>query len=429
MKPQSLMRSLACVAMALILGAGSVFAADKKAAEKNEYPNATRKEPKLEMSSGTQKDLNKALDLLNDNKAEEAQPLVQKVLDDPKASKYAHALALQAEGQIAYDKQDYDNAIKNFREAYAADALPNNSHFTLLYQIAQLQLQEEKYQDSLATIDEWFKVTGGAQKPDAYAMQANAYYRLEKYQQAIDAMKKGLAMTTETKDSWMQILMASYAELDQYDEAAKILEQQMAKTPNDSRVIRQLATVYVKGKQDQKAVDLLASAKQKGLITSEEDYKLMAQLYDQIDKPKDAAAALNEGFTKGVIKPSYDMYKLLGDSYALAQDDSHAIDAYGKASPLSKDGNIDYIRGSLLLNNDRAKEAVDALHQAVTKGGLKQPGETYIILGDAENNLDNVTAARAAWEKAKGYPSTQKMAEQRLSGGKVHAAPVKVKKQ
>lgn len=434
MKLRQLARPFACIALALVLvSSGAAFAADKKSdkkEEKNEYPNATRKDPKLDMSSSNQKDLNKALDLLNNNQGEEAKPLIQKVLDDPKASKYAHALALQAEGQIAYDKQSYDEAIKDFRAAYDADALPNNAHFAILYQIAQLQLQEEKYQDSLATLDEWMKVTGGAQKPDAYAMQANAYYRLDKYQQAIDAMKKGLAMTNETKDSWLQILMASYAALDQYDEAAKVLEQQLAKSPNDPKVMSQLATVYLKGKQDQKAIDLLNSEKQKGLLTSESDYKLMAQVYDQLDKPKDAAAALNEGFQKGIVKPSYEMYKLLGDSYALAQDDAHAIDAYGKASPLAKDGNIDYVRGSLLLNNDRAKEAVDALTQAVTKGGLKQPGEAYIILGDAQNNLDNVAGARASWTKAKGYPSTQKMAEQRLGGGgKVKTAPPKVKKQ
>lgn len=426
-QPTTLMRTIACAGMALMLAAGSVFAADKKP-EKNDYPNATRKEPKLEMSAGNQKDLNKALDLISDNKGDEAQALVTKVMDDPKASKYAHALALEAQGQIAYDKQDFDGAIKDFRDAYAADALPNNQHFTLLYQIAQLQLQEEKYQDSLNTLDEWTKATGGAQKADAYAMEANAYYRLEKFQLAIDTMKKGLALSNETKDTWLQIMMASYAELDQYDEAAKILEQMLAKTPNDSRLIRQLATIYVKGKQDQKAVDLLASAKQKGQMTTEDDYKLMAQLYDQVDKPKDAAETLNEGFTKGIVKPSVQMYKLLGDSYALAQDDAHAIDAYGKASPLSKDGNIDYVRGSLLLNNDRAKEAVEALKQAVAKGGLKQPGEAYIILGDAENSVDDMASARAAWQKARSYPSTQKMADQRLSGGKVKAAPIKVQK-
>src|SRR4029078_9255928 len=142
---------------------------------------------------------------------------------------------------------------------------------------------------------------------------------------------------------WYQILMASSAELEQYDEAAKVLEQQLAKTPKDVKMITQLATIYVKGKQDQKAVDLLAGAKQKGLLTSESDYKLMAQLYDQLEKPKEGAARLSEGFSKGIIKPSYEMYKLLGDSYALAEDDSHAIEADGKAAGMSKDGNVEYV--------------------------------------------------------------------------------------
>ena len=293
----------------------------------------------------------------------------------------------------------------------------------MLYNIAIMQIQSEKYDESLNTINEWFKVTG-SQKADAYALQGNAYYRMEKYQPAVDSMKKAISLSDKPNDSWNQILMASYADLDQYDEAAKVIEAQLAKNPNDAKLTTQLATIYVKGKQDQKAVDLLANAKQKGLLTSENDYKLMTQLYDQLDKPKEGAAALNEGFSKGVVKPSYEMYKLLGDSYALANDDAHAIDAYGKASPLSKDGNVDYVRGSLLMNNDRGKEAVEALRQATAKGSLKQPGEAYILLGDAENNNNNSAGAAAAWEKARAYPSTKQMAEQRLKNSKSGKGPI-----
>jgi len=413
-------RSILVATFGLLLAAANVWAAKE---EKNEYPNATRKDPKLEMSSGNQKDLNKALDLVNNNQIDEAMPMLQKVLDDPKASKYARALALEGEAQGASGKQDDVTAIAKFKEAYALDALPNSQQFQVMYNIAIMQIQSEKYEDSLNTINEWFKVTG-AQKADAYALQGNAYYRMEKYQQAIDAMKKALSLSDKPSDSWNQILMASYAELEQYDEAAKVLEGQLAKNPNDAKLTTQLATIYVKGKQDQKAVDLLAAAKQKGLLTGENDYKLMAQLYDQLDKPKDAAAALSEGFSKGIIKPSYEMYKLLGDSYALANDDAHALDAYGKASPLSKDGNIDYVRGSLLMNNDRGKEAVEALRQAVAKGNLKQPGEAYILLGDAENNNNNSTGASAAWEKARAYSSTKQMAEQRLKNMKSGKGPI-----
>jgi tetratricopeptide (TPR) repeat protein len=395
--------------------------------EKNEYPNATRKEPKLEMSSGTQKELNKALDLVNNNQFDEAQPLLEKVAGDSKASKYARAMALYGEGQVANSKEDDATAIKRFREAYDLDALPNNTQFQVLYNIAIMQIQSEKYPEALATLNDWTKVTG-AQKPEAYALEGNAYYRMEKYQEAVDAMKKAVSMSDKPSDSWYQILMASYAELDQYDQAAAILEQQLAKNPNDAKLTTQLATVYVKAKQDQKAVDLLAGAKQKGLLTSENDYKLMTQLYDQLDKSKEGAAVLAEGLQKNIVKPSYENYKLLGDSYALANDDPHAIEAYAKASPLAQDGNVDYVRGSLLMNNDRGKEAVEALRQAVAKGGLKQPGEAYILLGDAQNYQNDSKGAMAAWEKAKAYPSTKTMAEQRLKTQRGGHAPV-VKRQ
>ncbi len=418
-------RILFCILVACLLAVGTAFGADKKEKEVNLYPNATRKDPKADAGSSG-KDLNKALDLLNSSKDDEAAPIIQKVADDPKATKYAHALALQAQGQIAYDKQDNATAIKQFRAAYDADALPNNSHFSLLYQIAQLQVQDEKYQDSLTTLDEFFKATGGVNKAEAYALQGNDYYRLDKFQPAIDSVNKALSMTDKPSDNWFQILMASYTELEQYDKAAEVLKQQLAKNPNDAKMIRQLAAIYVRAKQDDKAIAVLADARQKNLLTTEDDYKLAAQVYDQADKPKEGAAFLKEGFDKGIVKPSYAMYKLLGDSYALGQDDAHAIDAYAKASPLSKDGNIDYIRGSLLINNDRAKEAVEALKQAVAKGSLKQPGETYILLGDSYNQLDDTANAAAAWQKAKAYPSSQKMAEQRLSaGGHVKLKPKK----
>jgi tetratricopeptide (TPR) repeat protein len=414
------MRAILAATLALVFAAANVHAAKE---QKNEFPNATRKDPKLDMSSGNQRDLNKALDLVNDGKYDEAMPLLEKVLGDSRASKYARALALEAEAQAASGKDDDATAIAKFSEAYKLDALPNNQQFQVLYNTAILELQSEKYDDALKSLDEWFKVTG-AQKPEAYALQGNAYYRTEKFQLAVDAMKKAISLSDKPNDSWYQILMASYAELDQYDEAAKVLEQQLAKNPNDAKLTTQLATVYVKGNQDQKAVDLLAGAKSKGLITSESDYKLMAQLYDQVDKPKEGAAVLAEGFSKGIIKPSYDMYKLMGDSYALANDDANAIDAYGKASPLSSDGNVDYVRGSLLMNSDRNKEAVDALHKAISKGGLSHPGETYILLGDAENNADNLAGAKEAWEKAKGYSSTRQMAESRLKNLRGGHGPV-----
>ena len=87
---------------------------------------------------------------------------------------------------------------------------------------------------------------------------------------------------------------------------------------------------------------------------------------------------------------------------------------------MAKTGEVDYYRGSLLLNNDRAKEATQVIQQAITKGGLKETGKAYLMLGDAYNQIDDLPHAREAWTKAKGYPDSQKAAEQRLNiGGRV----------
>jgi len=107
---------------------------DKKAGPK--YPNATRKEPELKMSSGDQKDLNKAADLINDNKNDEAEPIVQKVISNDHASPYAQAFAHTLQAQIYYEKDKSAEAIAEYKKAVEMNALPNDAHFQTLYQVA-----------------------------------------------------------------------------------------------------------------------------------------------------------------------------------------------------------------------------------------------------------------------------------------------------
>jgi len=391
------------------------FAKDKT--EANKYPNATRHDPKVSMSSGDQKLLNKAADLVNDGKSAEAQPMIEKVLGNNGSSAYAQAFAHQLMAQVYYDQEKGAQSIEEYKKAIAFDALPNDAQFSLIYGLAQTQVQEEKYQDALATLADWEKQTG-SQTADELALKANAYYRVDQFQPAIDTMKKALSMTDKANDSWSQILMASYFELNQFDQAAELVKGQLAKDPNNKKLTNQLATIYIQGDKDQLALDLMAKAKTQGLVTTNDDYVQLAKMYAAADKPKDAAATLKEGFAKSVLQPTYDNYKLLGDVCTQSEDDACAIEGYGKASPMAKDGNVDYQLGYLMFYSDKSKEAVDALSRAISRGSLRQEGEAYLLRGDAENDLGQGAAATADWHKAAGFASTKTMAEQRLKAAK-----------
>jgi tetratricopeptide (TPR) repeat protein len=411
MKFLKLARIALCAAV-LVFSSAAVLAAKKDKVE-NEYPNATRVEPKASMSSREQRDLSKATDLVNDGKNDEALPLIEKALENKKIGPYAEAFAQQLLARIYWDQEKEDQAIAATARAIELDSLPNNAHFGLMYQLAQFQVQTEKYQDALATLARFKKETG-SETADQLALLGNIYYRLDKYQEAADTMKRAIAASDEPKESWNQILMASLFELDQYDEAAKVVKEQLAKNPKDIKLLKQLATIYVNNDQYPQAIEVLSKAKNEGLIASAEDYVQLAKLYANADKPKEAAATLKEGMDKGIVPSSYDNNKLLGDVCSQAEDDPCAIDAYGKASAQSTDGNVDYQLGYMLFYSERGPEAKEALTRALQKGGLRQEGEAYVLLGDIESYANNDAAALAAWRKAEGFPSTKAMAAQRI---------------
>lgn len=417
MKFSGLARTAICVLVLLISGAA--FAA-KKEKEVNAYPDATRTEPKSDLTEREQKDLNKASELVEADKAAEARPLLEKVLANPKASKAGQSYAHQSLGTIAWDEDKEDESIAELKKAIEVGGLPNAAHFQILMRIAQVQAQSEKYADAGATLEQWQKLTG---KPTAesLALQANIYYRLEKFQEAIDTMKKALALSETPNESWNQIMMASYFELNQYDEAAKVVNAQLAKSPNDIKLIKQLATIYINGDKYPQAIEVLSKAKAQGLITGADDYLQLAKLYANAEKPKEGADTLSEGLAKGVLKPSLEVYKLQGDLCAQFDDDACSIDAYGKASPLATDGNIDYQLGYILYYADRGAEAKQALARAISKGKLRQEGEAYVLKGDIESEAGDATTAMADWKKAATFPSAKVMAEQRMKAAQTGA--------
>lgn len=428
---RTMMLALVC----LTLSVGSALAADKT--KKNEFPHATRKEPaKVELSEKAVKKLNSASDLLEKKDYDKAESIYNEILSG-KSSKAEQARAYLGLSSVAYEREQYDKAIEYNNKAVALDALENTNQFLSIYQTAQLNLQEEHYDKALEAIDSWLKLSG-AEKPDAYALKGNALYRLERFAEAAEAMKKAIALSEKPNDSWNQILLASYAEANNTDAAAATAEELLKKNPNDKRVALQLASIYLDAKQDDKALATLEGAYQRGLLTEEKELKQLYQTYNYLSKPKQAAETIQAGLTKGILKPGYDTYKALGDSYALQAEEAdkaktgaagphwdHAIEAYTKAGELSKDGEADYLRGQLLIQEkDRFAEGKKAIELALQKG-TKHPGEAYILLGNAESQLGNDAAATAAYQKAASYPNTKKMAESWLHNMKVGGAKKK----
>src|SRR5690348_17515399 len=55
--------------------------------------------------------------------------------------------------------------------------------------------------------------------------------------------------------------MTLFRSLNQYDQAAAVVQQQMQKDPSNKKLLNQLATIYIQADKPQQALDLMAKAR------------------------------------------------------------------------------------------------------------------------------------------------------------------------
>jgi tetratricopeptide (TPR) repeat protein len=429
MKHASLYKVLAGTALALTVASSPVFARDNSTSDSKKevlYPNATRKEPKLDLTSEKeQKALNDGLEAASSGDKDKANQLLQPLIDSSK-SKYAQALALQGLANLHYNDGDIKGAIDLLKRALDIGVIPNDTYFQLQFMLAQFYLADEQYQLSLDTIANW-RAQGKKETAESYAAEGSAYYRLQKYPEAIAAIKKAQSLTDKPNDNWNQILMASYAESGQADQAADLAQQQLTANPNDANALNNAVAVLMQSQKYPEAIALMEKARAQGALKTEKDYVNLAKLYLVVGQgssdPKPnaikATQVLDEGVSKGLVQENVDNLKLIGDANYIAEQPAKAIDAYRKAIPLASDGQPAISAGQLLITEGKFSDAKSLIQQGIAKG-VQHKGRAYMLLAEANRGLKDKPGAIAAMKQAAQDPETADSANKWLkqSGAK-----------
>ena len=343
------------------------------------FPNATREEPKEKASSKMSSKLQKLIDNYNDQKFPETLQIAGEILGNSASNNYDKSLAAQLASQAAYQTDDTAGAIRYLKQALELNGLDNNGHFQAMLMLGQLQLQEDQTAEGLVTLDKYFAESKST-KPEELIAKGQALYQLERYQEAIPVLQQAIAASPEPKDNWNQLLMAALSEAGQTGEALKTAEALAAKNPNDKKAQLNLANMYMQADQMPKAAAVMDKLRSSGQLTEEREYKQLYSIYANTEnKEKDVIAVINEGMQKGILKPDYQVYLALAQSYYYSDQVPQAIDAWQKAAPLSKDGETYLNLARVLHAEGRVPEAKQAAQQALAKGVKNQADAKKII--------------------------------------------------
>lgn len=352
---------------------------DTKVTVEQRYPNATREAPEGKASRKMARKLEQMNELYSNDDLAGARAVADEILADPEANDYEKAYSAQFAGQAAYDADELQAAVDYMQQVVDLDALDNNSHFNAMLNLAQMQSSAEQHEAALATFDRYLTESGSTD-PQDLVMKGQTLYLLERYTDAAQAIQQAIDASPEPNPQWQALLMQVYVESGDNAGAIRMAEQVVAAKPDDRRALLNLAVVYSQADMPEKSIEVLERLRAGGQLETANEYNQLYATYLNMEgQERQAAAVIDEGLERGVLKPDLGTYTALAQAYYFSDQAAQAIEAYRKAAPLDEDGETYLNLAKVLYQEDRASEAAQAAQQALDKG-VSQPDQARDII-------------------------------------------------
>ena len=369
-------------------------------------PSMAKEAPQL--SDRTFRTVNKVQELIATEKYPAAKEKLADALQSTGSKKYDRAVLLQQTGFLYSLQDNYAQAAKYFAEALKLDALPVPVAQQVRYSLAQLYLAEEKYKQSVNTMNEWFKVAETTQeKPQAHAYitLASAYVQLEDYRNAIPPTKKAIEMSKKPSESWYLILIASHYELGQLKSVASVLKTLTSKYPEKKRYWMQLSGIYMELGQERNSLAALEMVYKMGKLEGEKEYLRFVNFLAYQGIPYKAAKTLEKEMTAGNIEKSKENLDRLASFWQQAKELDDSIVAYKKSYEMNPTAKTQIQIARLMIQDKQYSQATQFTRNAASNATKDQKAELDYIRGMAYFELQQPDKALQAMKGAAESPT------------------------
>ncbi len=303
---------------------------------------------------------------------------------------------------IAFGQNNYADAIIAYENVLLQADLPLGMETTTRFTLCQLYFQEENYQDSLDMLSEWFAIAENP-GPDPYILRAQIFYQLQQFREGIEPVLQAIEVAElqgkTLRENWYRLLNVFYYSLEDYPNVINVLRTIIDTWPKREYFV-QLSSMYGQEGDDLRQLALYQTAFEAGWLQRSNEYVQLSQLLLQAEVPVKAALIMEDGLNEGIIESTVNNWRVLAQSWQLAQEDEKAIPALSHAAGLSDDGELDLRLAQSHQNLANWTECSDAAREALRKGDLRRADQGNMILGACLFELEEYGQARTAFRTA-----------------------------
>lgn len=342
------------------------------------------------------------------------------VLDDVKDSisslnSYERAMLWNFYGFMYYGNDDLGLAIDSFEQVIKEESIPESLYLSTLYSLAQLAMQQQDYDKTLAYLQQWQAANDKPLNEGQQILFAQVYYQNKQFELAVTHIEQAIALATDKnqlpKENWLVLQRASYYELKQPEKVTKVMEQ-LVRLYSKGEYWLQLSGMYGEIGEEAKQLAVMEAAWQAGYITKSTDIIILVQLYRYHDVPYKAAKLLEEAISSGAVTAEEKYLAMLAQAYIAAKNDEKSIPVLIRAANISENGKFDAQLAQAYLNLEKWTLAIKSADKALSRGITDEIGTMHLVIGMSNFNLKKYDLSLIALSQAQKFDSVKKTAQQ-----------------
>lgn len=380
------------------------------AAPSSAWAECKPREAQGAMNEPFYRSLEQVTELMAKNDYNEAITRLQKMVAGD-VTQYERAIGYYNLGYAYNLKEDIPNAIKAFQKALDENALPQTQHEQLLYNTGQLYILNDQFDQGIKTLEQYFSEACAKVSPDAYIFLASAYIEKKKFREAIVQVDRAIAANGgKAKETWLQIKVAGYFELKDYQASADALIELIRIVPAKPDYWKQLYGIFFELKKDEQALATLALAERQGFLSKPNEVKNLYSVYMLLELPFKAGLLYEDAMAAKRIPADETNLDALANAWINARELPRAEKVLTQLAASTGKGDYYFKLGAMYGDDERWQDSIDLLQQALKRGGLKRTGEAHMRLAVAYYNIEKLDDAKNALQKALAYDESKRQA-------------------
>jgi tetratricopeptide (TPR) repeat protein len=380
---------LLLAALVTATSSAAVNAAEQKkpnAPKTREERAAAKAAQKAAPSPTISKKLGEIQKLLSENKIDQARKTVDDLEKRRNLKASDQANIFQFAAYVRNQQEQYEEAAKYFQKAVDLKALAPSTQKGMTIQLARIYGLLKRFDRALAAVDLWFEPIGEYQPPqtqvsEAHYLKGNILAQLKRPQEAVVEIQKALELATVMRESWLELLVAQYFQLEDFPKMAETLEKLLAHFPAKKKYYTTIAQIYAQLEKSDRALALLSIAREHKLLDKDREFLALSQHLISQDIPYQCGEVLAKAIDDKVLAGDAKNYGFLANCWLVAREQQRAMEPLEKGAEVAEDGSL-YLRLAYLhLQRDRYKEAIPVLNKALAKAKAEERGSINLLLG------------------------------------------------